>query len=63
MRVRRIVARDGISDAAALRRIRSQPNDAFYLKKCGYLLLNDGDAGKIDAAAREIDLLLSEEHA
>ena len=63
IRVRRIVARDGISDAAALRRIRSQPNDAFYLKKCGYLLLNDGDAEKIDAAAREIDLLLSEEHA
>lgn len=63
VRVRRIAARDGLSEKAALLRIHAQPDDTFYLRKCGYVLLNDGSEAKIDAAAREIDALLSEEHA
>ena len=63
MRARRIAARDGISARDALFRIHAQPDDAFYRKKCGYILCNDGDPAKIEVAAREIDFLLSEEHA
>ena len=63
VRARRIAARDGISARDALFRIHAQPDDAFYRKKCGYILCNDGDPAKIEVAAREIDFLLSEEHA
>ena len=63
VRIARIVARDGISEAAAYLRIRSQPDNTFYLKKCGYAFCNDGDPAKITAAAHDIDLLLTEEHA
>lgn len=63
MRARRIAARDGISAQDALLRIHAQADDAFYLKKCGYVLCNDGGEAKIEEAAREIDALLTEEHA
>lgn len=61
LRVSRITARDGITAADALLRIRAQQSDTFYLRKCDYALCNDGDPQKLTDAAREIDALLSEE--
>lgn len=42
-RVRRVMARDRISEQAARARILAQPKDDFYREKCDYILINDGD--------------------
>lgn len=42
-RVRRVMARDGISEQAARARILAQPSDAFYKEKCDFILQNSGD--------------------
>ncbi len=42
-RLRRIMARDKLSRTAATARIAAQPDDAFYQKRCTYLIQNDGD--------------------
>jgi len=42
LRLRRIMAREGISEAYALSRIEAQHGDAFFEERCDYLLRNDG---------------------
>jgi len=42
VRAARIMARDGISEARALARIRAQKPDGFYRERCGCILENDG---------------------
>ena len=41
-RIRRIMARDGISEEYAKSRVAAQHNDQWFLSKCGYALTNDG---------------------
>ena len=41
-RIRRIMARDGISEEYARSRIAAQHDDQWYAKKCGYVLENSG---------------------
>mgnify|MGYP002646043385 FL=1 len=41
-RVQRLMARDGISQDYARRRIAAQPEESWFRKKCGYVLTNDG---------------------
>lgn len=60
VRISRIMARDGIDREAALLRIRSQKPIAFYVKHCDYLFLNN-DGADADAAAEEIETLLTKE--
>ncbi len=40
-RLARIVARDGISEPDAQKRMNAQPNDAFFRENCTYILQND----------------------
>lgn len=42
-RIRRLVARDGISEAYAAARIDAQHPDSWFLERCGYSLENRGD--------------------
>ena len=42
-RVRRIMARDGISAEYALLRANAQKDDAFYRQHCTYVLMNTSD--------------------
>ena len=42
-RVARIMARDGISREAALKRVHAQKPDAYYRAKCDYTLFNNAD--------------------
>lgn len=42
-RLRRIMARDGITEDAARHRMQAQPQDAFYLERADRILHNDGD--------------------
>lgn len=41
-RVRRITARDNISEEAALMRIEAQKEDEYFIDNCGYILYNNG---------------------
>ena len=45
-RIQRLMARDGISESYAQKRIAAQHSDDWFLEKCDYTLVNDG---KIDA--------------
>ncbi len=42
LRLRRIMAREGIREDYALSRIEAQNDDAFFEERCDYLLRNDG---------------------
>ena len=53
-RVQRVMARDGISDAAARARILAQPDDDFYRARCDYIIENNGD---LAALWRDTDAL------
>ncbi len=41
VRVRRIVAREGIPESYAWARVKAQRPDEFFIQKCGYTLVND----------------------
>jgi len=41
VRIRRIMAREGISEEYARSRVAAQKSDAFYTDRCGYALVND----------------------
>ena len=42
VRIRRLMARDGISEEYAKSRIAAQHTDAWFQEKCDYVLLNNG---------------------
>ena len=42
MRVKRLMARDGISEEYARSRIAAQHDESWFREKCGYVLVNDG---------------------
>ncbi|MBQ8357186.1 MAG: dephospho-CoA kinase [Clostridia bacterium] len=52
LRLSRIMARDGITRDAALRRINAQHDDTFYREACQYILKNDGDPDALEAQIR-----------
>lgn len=54
VRVKRVMARDGLAEEAARARINAQPDDAFYREKCDYILVNNGD---LAALWRDTDAL------
>ena len=60
-RVRRLMARDGISGEYARSRIAAQHNDAWFREKCDYVLVNDGEldafATKCVAFLRELGIM------
>ena len=57
VRVKRIMARDGIDREAALRRVRAQKTEDYYRERCGAVLYNNGDEASF---AREFKNLLGE---
>lgn len=56
LRLKRILARDGITEQEARRRMAVQPDEAFYRAKGARLLVNDGD---LAALRRQADALLA----
>lgn len=42
-RVRRLMARDGITEEYARSRITAQPDESYYRQHCNYVLENDGE--------------------
>lgn len=59
IRIRRIMAREGISEEYARARVAAQPSDAFYKEACDYLLINDcADRKEFGARARDLLALI-----
>lgn len=55
VRVRRIMARDGITEEYARARIAAQQSDEFYRKHCNYVLVNSGeDPARFQQEARDL---------
>ena len=52
LRIRRIMAREGIPEDYARRRVEAQREDEFYRTSCGYLLENNGEGDEAAFAAR-----------
>lgn len=53
-RIRRIIDRDGIDRAAAIRRIDAQPDDNFFRERCSIVLENNGDLAQLQKEVRKI---------
>lgn len=58
IRVRRIMAREGISEEYARSRVNAQHPDEFYTRRCDYTLVNDCTSAE-EFAARARDLFVS----
>jgi len=60
-RVRRLMARDGITEEYARSRIAAQPDDNYYRQRCDYVLENTGDEvqfqGKCLAFLRRLGIM------
>lgn len=50
VRLKRIMARDGISEENALLRMNAQPAEAFYRERAAYTIENNDDLAALDAA-------------
>jgi dephospho-CoA kinase len=54
LRLRRILARDGLTEEAAARRISSQQEDAFYASRSDFVIVNDGGLQLLAARVDEM---------
>lgn len=54
-RLSRIMARDGINEDAALKRLLAQPNDSFYIERADFIIYNNGS---LDDLVKEVDAWL-----
>lgn len=63
IRLKRIMARDGISEERALERMGAQPNDAFYRDRAAHTLVNDSDTDALRQAAATLIGIIKEEQA
>lgn len=53
-RIQRVMKRDGIDRAAAIRRIDAQPDDNFFRERCNIVLENNGDLANLQKEVRDI---------
>ncbi len=54
VRIKRIMAREGISEDYACARVAAQKDEAWYRARCDYVLLNDGSREAFQAEARKL---------
>lgn len=62
-RLKRITARDGISEERARARMAAQPDDAFYRERATHTLSNDGDKDALHRAIAALIRTIKEEQA
>lgn len=58
-RLKRVMARDGLTETEARRRIAAQPPRSFYTDRADYVIVNDGDFTSLGKAAEELARWLS----
>lgn len=61
VRVQRIMARDGLTEAAARARVDAQPDADFYRARCDYLIENNDGLAGLQRQADEIFEILAKE--
>lgn len=54
VRIRRIISRDGISEQAALNRLKAQPDKDFYIRHSKYIIQNNGSLTELEMNAEEV---------
>ncbi len=54
LRLRRIVERDGLTEAEALRRIKAQHPESYYRFRSSYILRNNGTPEELERAAQPV---------
>ncbi len=54
MRIKRITARDGISEAAARQRINRQHDDSFYKAHADFYIVNDSSVDELESKIRQL---------
>ena len=54
LRVRRVMAREGVSEEYAWARVGAQKPSAWFEARCTYTLRNDGDRESLEAKARTL---------
>lgn len=54
IRLDRIMARDGMTEEAALSRMRSQKDDAFFKERCDFVIYNNGDFDCLERRVNEV---------
>ena len=53
-RLARIIARDGLTEAAAVQRLSAQPSNDFYISRADAVIHNDGESADMDAPLRAL---------
>ena len=61
MRMKRIMARDNLSEEAALDRINAQQSDDFYKERCDYIIINDGNMDSVRRETENVFNLITKE--
>ena len=54
IRLKRIIARDGITEAAAITRLNKQGDDSFYTSRSDHIITNNGDPSLLDPQIKHI---------
>lgn len=54
VRIRRIIARDGITDDAAEKRIQSQKSDEFFMDSCDFIVYNNSGIDALEGQVAHI---------
>lgn len=54
VRIRRIMAREGISEEYARNRVKAQKDEAWFRERCGYVLENGGTVGEFRLKAKTL---------
>lgn len=54
IRLRRIAVRDGLSCEQAENRLKSQPEDDFYIQNSEYVIYNNGSAAVLERKVKEV---------
>lgn len=60
LRLERIMAREGLTKEAALRRIKAQKPDAYFEQHCRHILRNEGEKDTLSRQARQLISALTE---
>lgn len=61
IRMKRIMARDNLSEEAALDRINAQQSDDFYKERCDYIIINDGNMDSVRRETENVFNLITKE--
>lgn len=54
IRIKRILARDGLTEEQALLRLSKQHEDVFYTEKADHVIVNNGDAKLLDSQVETV---------